>query len=241
MRTCDLLKLFLKAAGVGATTGLVTTTSVVGADVLGMTIANAFSSIPTDGDQCLDAFSHQRRLDSKIILWSFLASAPGLLFGALYFLSKQINVCNPSASQYETIDDDDQNASVVEFFKDLMTDENQVLHAGKKLLIALAIGLSFLAVTIGPAKFFIDDIDRDVWTADDCHSDMRGAVIFELIMSVMMFGMMFGAILCMSKLKKEETNITPAQQETGAALPQPSSEIQTPYVPDHDDGTIHKL
>ncbi len=227
MKFSDMVKI-LKATGVGATTGLVTTTTVVGAEMLGVTIANAFCSIPSDGEKCLDTFSAQRQLDSKIILWSLLAFAPGFLIGALVFLSKQTDFFNPSASQYDIIDDDNQNGSMLEFFKEIMTSQEPLLCGAKKILIAMGIAFSFVGVLFGPVKFFIDDVNRDVFTPENCRSEMRGDVVFEGVMSFITFAMTFGAIMYFTSRLEQESTAKPAQQEAHQ-LPTASVLADTQY------------
>lgn len=204
MRTCDIVKL-LKATGFGALTGLVTTTSVLGAEVLGMTPANAFSSIPTDDDQCIATLLAQRQLDSKILLWSLLAFAPGLVLGTLYFLSKQINFCNSNASEYEQIEDDNQGES----------SENPLPQMGKEILAKLAIALSAVGLVFGTVKIIVNGVNKEAYTPN-CHGAAREVAVMELIVSLMMFGMLFGTLYCCtSSSRPKEAQTTPAQLESG--------------------------
>lgn len=214
MRTCDLLKLLLKATAAG----LVTTSAVIGAEGLVMSTANAFSSIPADGDQCLDKLEHQRQVGNLTTLWSLLAFVPGFVLGTLYFLSKQVNLCNPSASQYETIDDDEQD-SVTAFCNSLVDAEDPLLRGAKIFLTALLVGTTALGLIYGPVRLAVNDLDRNVFTPEKCHSDMRDQTIFDLIECTMIFGIAFGAVLCAgcSKSPRRAAQITPAQLESGRA------------------------
>ncbi len=214
MRHCDIMKILLK----GAVAGLVTTAAAIGAEGLGMSTANAFSSMPADPDQCLDKLEHQRIVGNLTTLWSLLAFVPGFVFGTLYFLSKQVNLCNPNASQYDSLNDEDED-SVSAFCTSILDAEDPLWRRAKVFLSALVLGLTALGCIYGPVRLAVNDLDRSVFLPEKCHEDFRAQTIFDLIECVMIFGIAFGALLCTGCLRASELQATtsPGQLESGQA------------------------
>lgn len=235
MTTCEMIKLFLKTVGVGVAGGLAASTTTIGATGFGRSITNMATHIPADPTKCLDLFEHQRTIDTRIILGSLLAFAPGFFFAAAYYLYKQINLCNSSALEYETIEDDSQDG-LKEFCLSLVTADNALLRTAKICLTALIASFSALGIIysiVTPiSQFGREDVE-------DCHYELRHRNIVDLVECIAIFGAMFGLTLYFS-CKSPQHNIQVSQvAQKPNERSAPPSQVRTPLLP--APGTLYTL
>lgn len=233
MKTCDMIKLLLKATAAGLAGGLVTTAIAEGGVGFYSSIANLHDSVPEDGEACLAKMKHQRDEDARSALLMLLAFVPGFMLGALYYLSKQRNLCNPSALEYETIEDQENKDSITTFLNGLVSAENSLLRGLQILLVAIGAGLALTGVIYAPVKLASDDVDRSVFLPANCHEDMKEQNIGGLAMCLIIFVIISGGIFFASLFRssKNENQETPAQLEDGSN--QLSDSVRARHA--HDD------
>jgi hypothetical protein len=240
MKTSDIVKILLKATALG----IVSTTSIVGTVGICSSISNAFTSIPKDDATCLDEYEALRRLNSKEVLWSLLGFIPGFLFGALYFLSKQPGLCVPQASEYDTIEDNNDKNScskeVLEFFKMLVSIDTPF----EVLCKAIVAGLSLVGIMYGQVSILASDLNRDAYGSGDCPDFFKADIHTNLIVCLVILVAVSGPILaagCWSTCtSKKDTAQTPARLENGTrSAGSDLSVVKQPLV--EDDQTLRLL
>ncbi len=217
MKTGDIIKILLKAT----TLGLVSTSAIVGTVGTVSSISNAFTNIPNDEPHCLDDYQNLRRVSSKEVLLSLLGFVPGFLFGALYFLNKQPGLWHANASEYDIIEDGNENSfskDTLDFLKSLVS-INTPFEALYKGIIA---GLVILGVIYGPASLSLGELD--IYEVDNCPNHLRAEIIFKLILCLMILAVVTGPILaggCWSTCTEKNE-------------PSAASSVRSPLIRDDD-------
>jgi hypothetical protein len=245
MKTRDIVSILLKSAGIG----LISTTTAVGGIGMYSSIANTVTSIPEDGNDCLAVLEDLRKLDTTRVLWSLLAFAPGFLFGSLYFLCRLPgSVCPSQASEYETIDDNDETSCIATSFNEMSNFFRAVFLSDnpfKVLLKAIIAGLSVLGLLYGIVTVSTTNIDRKVFLPEECQEDLRGDIILDLTLNLIILVMVCGPILLVGcgRACSPKTE-TPAQlvgerQDDPASSGEDSNRARVPHV--NEDKSAYQL
>lgn len=214
MKTRDIVTILLKSAGIG----LISTATVVGAVTAYSTVANAGTSIPKDGDECLDVFENLKKLDTARVLWSLLTFAPGFLFGSLYFLCRLPgSVCPDQTSEYETIEDNHDASCLKQTLNDMSNSLEALMLSDnpfKVLFKAIIAGLSALGLINGIVTVSTTHIDRKIFLPEECQEDLRGDIILDIALSIIMLVTVCGPLLlagcaraCSSKTESPSTQV----------------------------------
>lgn len=195
MLTRHIIDVLKKSTGAA----LITTTTVVGAVGLYSSITNASTSIPEDGDECLDVFTNLKQQATARVLWSLLSFAPGFLFGALYFLCRlPESVCPDLSLEYSPIEDSNQNSCFTRTLDEMSKFFHAVVFSDKiykAIFKAIIAGLSVLGFLYGIVTVATTDIDKDLFVPKDCQNDLRSDITLDLTLSLIILVMISGPIL----------------------------------------------